>query len=128
MSKELSNILKTISQKFDIPEDELENISKEHCKIHLKSGICIARKQDGDQCTRKSKEGSVFCGKHIVNQKYGCVNDELVIELTTIFIDDVLYYMDPHCILYLKENDIEGNVKYKPVGKKGTQKNYFIDK
>ena len=32
---------------------------------------CKARKQDGTQCSRRHKNGELFCGKHIHNQKYG---------------------------------------------------------
>ena len=32
---------------------------------------CKARKQDGNQCSRRHKPNELFCGKHIKNQKYG---------------------------------------------------------
>ena len=32
---------------------------------------CKARKQDGQQCSRRHKPNELFCGKHIRNQKYG---------------------------------------------------------
>ena len=31
--------------------------------------ICIAIKQDGFQCTRRSKPDGLYCGKHIDNRK-----------------------------------------------------------
>ena len=32
---------------------------------------CKARKQDGGQCSRRHKQNEHFCGKHILNHKYG---------------------------------------------------------
>lgn len=39
------------------------------------STICMARKQDGNQCTRRKKEGQEYCGKHIKNRKYGRIDE-----------------------------------------------------
>mgnify|MGYP003686530015 FL=1 len=35
----------------------------------------MARKQDGNQCTRRRKQEGEFCGKHIKNKKYGRIDD-----------------------------------------------------
>ena len=35
----------------------------------------MARKQDGNQCTRRKKDHTDYCGKHIKNRKYGRIDD-----------------------------------------------------
>jgi hypothetical protein len=78
----IHELLTNIATNIDIPPMKLmeyvdyskigDILSSSEAKS--KVGICQARKQDGQRCTRKSKESSNFCGKHIHNQKYGCVN------------------------------------------------------
>lgn len=37
--------------------------------------ICVARKADGQRCTRKRRENSEYCGKHSSHLKYGRADD-----------------------------------------------------
>ena len=118
--KEINNILKDISTNYKIPINDLMNSYTKNLK-NIK-GLCIALKQDGEQCTRRSKINSVFCGKHIVNQKCGCINNEIIIELSTININNKLLYIDNNKIIYNKNNDNT----YTIIGKQGLKTNYFI--
>jgi len=36
---------------------------------------CMGRKQFGEQCTRRKKDGSEFCGSHMKNLPYGKIGD-----------------------------------------------------
>ena len=38
--------------------------------------LCMARKADNHQCTRRRKDNSEYCGKHFNNLKYGRIDDE----------------------------------------------------
>lgn len=80
----IHELLTNISTNYDIPVMKLMELV-DHSRINSiistsgsksKVGICQARKQDGQRCTRKSKDNSTFCGKHINGQKYGCVTIE----------------------------------------------------
>ena len=44
--------------------------------ILKKNELCMARKADGFQCTRRRKEGLEFCGKHNKNLKFGRVDED----------------------------------------------------
>ena len=72
----------------------------------------MARKQDGNQCTRKKKNGD-FCGKHEKHQKYGRIDDynNLVEKLSqddnyimvwTESINNKEYLVDSNNIVYTK--------------------------
>lgn len=37
---------------------------------------CLAIKKDTEQCTRRRRVGINFCGKHILKQPYGIINDD----------------------------------------------------
>jgi hypothetical protein len=69
--------------------------------------LCHARKQDGERCTRRKKQGDKFCGKHINNRRYGCFDDNnnivdhnKIITLKPIKIQKENYYIDKDKILY----------------------------
>lgn len=85
-------ILSDISQKYNINKDELFSnylnsdllknnnictVKKKKKKIisNCSQTLCMARKQDGNQCTRRRKDSIEFCGKHLNNRKYGRIDD-----------------------------------------------------
>lgn len=45
--------------------------------LHPKD-ICMARKQDGHQCTRRRKLDCDYCGKHMKSRKFGRIDDPIV--------------------------------------------------
>lgn len=72
VNEEIINVLNKISSKYDIPFNELQTtISNNNNNCNK----CLARKQDGLQCTRNKKNNSDYCGKHINNRKYGRIDD-----------------------------------------------------
>ena len=78
--------------------------------------ICRARKQDGQRCTRRCKEESDFCGKHIKQQKYGCVQDTVktdIINTSELYYNDIKYLVDDENIVYSEVAD-----NYEIVGKR----------
>ena len=77
-----TNIKKTfdiLSKKYKITEKDKyifmnsfdSNIPMRKKTILTYEQKCKARKQDGNQCSRRHKPNESFCGKHIKNQKYG---------------------------------------------------------
>tara|TARA_B100000497_G_C7695385_1_gene424494 strand:- start:1217 stop:1750 length:534 start_codon:yes stop_codon:yes gene_type:complete len=77
-----------------------------------KDELCMARKADSCQCTRRRKAGSDYCGKHINNLKHGRIDDNeeysnndkfMVCSITTI--NGKEYLMDQNNIIYT--NDVE---------------------
>ena len=106
-------LITNIASNYDIPAIKLMEMV-DYTKLNslisatepkVKAGICQARKQDGQRCTRKSKENSKFCGKHIHSQKYGCVNVEAedtppTISLTIEESNGDKYLVDSSNIVY----------------------------
>ena len=45
--------------------------------IDINLSSCMARKQDGCQCTRSRRKDSDYCGKHIKARKWGRVDEHL---------------------------------------------------
>ena len=104
-TQNLKVILDNISATYNINKTDLYNkyittdmlssgLTKKRKKQKISSNkvLCMARKQDGNQCTRRPKESSEYCGKHIKNRKFGRAdnnNDNLVHKLA----DDDNYVM-----------------------------------
>ena len=71
INSEFNNYIDKVSKKYNIPVKELHqlvNTNNNNCK-------CLARKQDGLQCTRNRKFNEDYCGKHINNRKFGRIDD-----------------------------------------------------
>jgi len=89
-NEKTKTILEEISKTYNIPKDTLFNkyinndILKDVHSIKKKKKkggfdesvcLCMARKQDGNQCTRRKKDTNDYCGKHVTNRKYGRIDD-----------------------------------------------------
>ena len=110
-----------------------EDLIKKYCKKKTstkkktldKCIQCMAKKADGEQCTRRRKTKdnngdiinptSEYCGKHIKSRKYGRIDDDekfkdksKYIKTTRILIDGEYYLIDEHdrVFSYNKEHPI----------------------
>lgn len=128
----LQKIFEDIEKQYEIPKKELEEryligsisdtiseIKPKKTKSIEKDLCCLARKQDGGQCTRRRKDGEDYCGKHTLQRKYGRIDDNEVIcttETTHIPEDkvatwevkfgDKVYLRDMNNIVYDKDRII----------------------
>jgi len=104
---QLKSILDNISQEYNIDSNILYakyinnailktnltvNKKKKKQKVTKGKILCMARKQDGNQCTRRPKPSSEYCGKHIKNRKYGRVDNNHT-QIVDKLIDDDNYIM-----------------------------------
>ncbi len=128
-NEKLTAILISISEKYDIDQQELFDCylnsnfeSKDNVKptkkykkhpVKSKDDICIAKKSDGLQCTRKKKDDTQYCGKHSSNQRYGTIElddnniddcDKYIMTWTEQ-IDGINYLIDSNNIVYSSNID-----------------------
>lgn len=121
----LKSILQQIANVYDINEEELVSsylisgaslvdINTETPKRKRKKNkqlqkdeLCMARKADNAQCTRRRKDNMEFCGKHCNNLKFGRIDDEEkysnndnFIMCSTEEIDGVNYLVDGNQLVY----------------------------
>jgi hypothetical protein len=93
-NNEIKNILDSISEEYNLDKTKLydkylnKNIADSEIKIEVKKKkrkkitklnndeLCMARKADGLQCTRRRKDTLEFCGKHCKNLKFGRIDDK----------------------------------------------------
>ena len=78
---------------------------------------CARRAEGGEQCTRKRRDGSLFCGTHIKGTPHGVIEDggdnepqNKQIEVIAKEIQGIIYYIDNNENVYRTE-DVVHNKK-----------------
>lgn len=75
-----------------------------------KNNRCNACKAGGEQCTRRRKEGSLYCGTHLKGAPHGEVTTEVnetnkkQIEITAQDVNGIIYYLDSFGNIYKMED------------------------
>jgi hypothetical protein len=86
---------------------------------------CCAKRANGEQCTRKRKDGYELCGTHIKGTPYGKIDnltDDTAIntQKLDVWVQDIkgiLYYIDNNNNIYQTEDILNNTVNPKVVGK-----------
>ena len=79
-------------------EDDLKK-RKRNTHVVVNGDRCIAKRSNGEQCTRRHKEDSQYCGTHNKGQPHGQVDEsltgnELKREVRAEEIKGIVYYID----------------------------------
>ena len=83
---------------------------------------CNAKRANGEQCTRKRKDGVEFCGTHAKGVPYGLTADECVVctKQIDVFATDIMgivYYIDKNSNVYQAEDIISNKINPKIIAK-----------
>lgn len=73
---------------------------------------CQAKRASGEQCTRKQKDGFVYCGTHIKGIPHGIILNEntenntqyINTEVIAEEINGIIYYLDKHGNIFCTED------------------------
>ena len=71
--------LDELYEKYCIDDLKIDYTKKKKRKKNKQLGkdeLCMAKKADGCQCTRRRKENNEYCGKHLGNLKFGRIDDD----------------------------------------------------
>lgn len=72
---------------------------------------CLGKKSNGEQCTRRKKDGSDLCGTHIKGTPHGKINDNSEkVKKVTVYakeIKGIVYYIDTDGNVYNTEDVYE---------------------
>ncbi len=124
-------ILKDISSSYSLELEDLCNkyITNNSIDMDIQTGIqnkrtrrknkpvskvelCMARKADMCQCTRRRKDNTEYCGKHSGVLKYGRIDDEdkysnteQFIQCKPIQINGIDYLIDSRQVVYTHDVD-----------------------
>lgn len=85
---------------------------------------CDARRANAEQCTRRKKEGSCYCGTHVKGTPHGIivgdgkpVDEAKKIEVRVQEIKGINYYIDDNKNVYLPEDIISSRQPPRRIGK-----------
>jgi hypothetical protein len=85
---------------------------------------CCANRANGEQCTRRKKEGDEYCGTHMKGTPHGIVesNEEVKtqsqkIEVWAEDIQGIVYYIDKNANVYQAEDIISNKQNPKIIAK-----------
>jgi len=88
------------------------------------SNRCNAKRANNEQCTRRRKEGSEYCGTHAKGTPNGFLNTNecgtcpsIKIEVVAEEINGIVYYMDSFMNLYKMEDIMSGKENPATIGK-----------
>jgi hypothetical protein len=85
---------------------------------------CCAKRASDEQCTRRKKEGSEYCGTHLKGTPHGIIDTETSPKNTTqkieVYAQDIqgiIYYIDNNNNVYQAEDIISNKVNPKIIAK-----------
>ena len=92
--------------------------------VHL-SDRCCAKRANGEQCTRRKKDDSEYCGTHLKGTPHGMFELELEepknqgqkVEVWAQEIQGIIYYIDKSFNVYQTEDIMQGKVNPKVIAK-----------
>lgn len=99
-------------EKLNVEKDDVVKRKRSHVLIPG-SSRCISKRSDGEQCSRRKKDGCEYCGTHSKGSPYGTFSEESVPVMTKVSvwaqeIGGILYYIDVDYNVYNTE-DIVNN-------------------
>ena len=79
---------------------------------------CVAMRADNDQCTRRKKEGSEYCGTHTQGVPHGVVGGSKMrkTEVWAENVDGIIYYLDDGGAVYKTEDVMNKKVNPQVIG------------
>ena len=123
-------------EKLNIEKDDLVKRKRSHVSIPG-SSRCVSKRSDGEQCSRRKKDGCDYCGTHAKGSPYGTFNEESVSVMSKVSvwaqeIGGILYYIDLEDNVYNTEDIINNKsnprivAKYKKNGDKYSIPDFHI--
>ena len=83
---------------------------------------CTAKRANGEQCTRRRKDGACFCGTHIKGTPHGVIDSDnetktvTKIEVWVQEIKGINYYIDDSNNVYLPEDILSNSTSPRKIG------------
>lgn len=140
--QQVEDLKKRIINEYDIPCELKEFLSKHKLDISEKTkqkraknvipleNRCEARKSNNERCTRRKKDGTLFCGTHIKGTPHGRISDTTTVmkkvQYVTIEIKGIIYFIDKENNIYNHEDIYNNIVNPRIIAKYENDKLIFI--
>jgi hypothetical protein len=131
--KDEANKLVSFVYNYDRLVLSKEDVSK---RKRVKNAIpntnrCHAKRATGEQCTRKQKDGSVFCGTHVKGTPHGVIeteqqdHDKIRVEVFAQEIHGIVYYLDKIGNVFCTEDILNNKLNPKIIAKYELKNNIY---
>lgn len=136
--EKISNLLEFVYEysKFQFEKEELVEKKKGNTYIVAPCNRCIAKRTDGEQCTRKKKRTSEYCGTHSKMNEINTTSGQPIylstnkqkMEISAEDIQGIIYHIDQYNNVYHTEDILEGKENPRIITKvtKDENNNYLI--
>lgn len=98
------------TERFNLSKDDVSKRKRIKNTIPV-NNRCHAKRANGEQCTRKQKEGHCFCGTHVKGSPHGEISinenkkdDIITCEVFAEEIGGIVYYLDKNYNVYSTED------------------------
>ena len=113
--EKISELLEFVYEYTKIQFEKEEFIEKKKTKSYIVAPCnrCLAKRTDGEQCTRKKKKTSEFCGTHsktnITSRQDSILStNKQKMEIYAEDIQGIIYHIDQYNNVYHTEDILEG--------------------
>jgi len=110
-------------QRLTISKDDLVKRKRVKNSIPI-NNRCSAKRANGEQCTRRRKVESEYCGTHVKGIPHGCLNNEdniasneKKIQVIAEDVNGIIYYIDKENNVYKTEDVLNEIVNHSIIGK-----------
>uniref|UniRef100_A0A6C0BRQ4 Uncharacterized protein n=1 Tax=viral metagenome TaxID=1070528 RepID=A0A6C0BRQ4_9ZZZZ len=122
----MSNLLRYIFDYQGVDWDKDDFTRRKRVKNCVPSiDRCMAKRANGEQCTRRRKDNFQYCGTHSKGTPHGeyqinsqKTNEDTVIELTVHDINGIMYYIDNDNNVYNQAHVLSNKLNPDCVGKR----------
>jgi len=86
---------------------------------------CIAKRANGEQCTRRRREGATFCGTHAKGTPHGTINMDSVetpLQKVNVWLEEIAgisYYIDDKGNVYNPQDVYQNKINPRKIHKYG---------
>lgn len=97
---------------------------------------CIGLRANGEQCTRRKKEGHTFCGTHVKGTPHGTIDNQnnnnpshqniKKVEVWVQEIQGISYYIDAYCNVYRPEDIISNSLRPNVINKYRIENGQYV--
>ena len=121
---DIMNILNYIYEyeKFEIKQEDCVKRKRVKNMVPIYERCC-AKRANGEQCTRRKKDKTEYCGTHVKGVPHGIINtndtttSNRKIEVSAIDIKGIIYYLDNIGNVYDTEDIVSNNKNPKIIAK-----------
>jgi len=132
--KSKSELLKYVYDYDTFTLEKIDFAKRKRVKSHVACNErCMALRSNGEQCSRKRKDGLCYCGTHETNHRNGKKSEEPNVNETSTRVEvwleemkGILYYIDKECHVYKTEDILSNKSNPEIIGRYAVKEGQYM--